>query len=161
MRSCVSKSHKFHEAFANLLSSSGIKFCTWKIRRKCMLAYKMYDHGRKTHLTPARLVFHNCWSTDDILKHISVHNSGPWAPTKTIFGPNESSECDLADGKPPKPLGRHLDGIISVQRVKMNTKHQKNHQIGQNRCSRARNEFLRMEKREQDTGNRCRMVLEP
>ena len=67
-------------------------------------------------------------------KHTVTHfcsYSGPWAPTKTIFGPNESSECDLADGKPPEPLGRDLDGVITVQRVKMNTKHQKNFKMVQ------------------------------
>ena len=139
IRSCVSKSHRFLEAFANFLSSSSIKFFTLKNRTKCMLAYKMYDHGRKTHLTPARLVFHNCWSTDDILKHISVHNSGPWAPTETIFGPKESSECDLADGKPPRPLGRHLGVVIRVQRVKKDKIHQKSHKIDQNRCPKGPN----------------------
>ena len=123
--SCVLKSHKFVEAFANFLPSSGIKFCTWKIRRKSMLAYKMYDHGRKTHLTPARLVFHNGWSIDNILKHISGHNSGPRARRKVKPGRKESSECDLANGKPPRRLGRHFDEIIRVQRVNMKKKIQK------------------------------------
>ena len=55
-------------------------------------------------------------------QHILAHNSGPWAPTKTIVGPKESPECDLANGKPPRPLGRHLAVVIRVQRVKMNKK---------------------------------------
>ena len=50
------------------------------------------------------------------VKPLTAHNSGPWAPTRTIFGPNESSECDLADGKPPRPLGRHVGVVIRVQR---------------------------------------------
>ena len=135
----VSKSYKFPEAFANWLSSPGIKFCTWKIRRKCMLAYKMYDHGRKTHLTPARLVFHNCWSINDILQHIFAHNSGPWAPTETIFGPKESLQCDLANGKPPRALGRHLGVVIRIQRVRKDKIHQKNLKIDRNRCPKGPN----------------------
>ena len=51
-------------------------------------------------------------------KHIFAHNSGPWAPTRTILGPNESSECDLANGKPPKAAGLDLGVVIRVQRVK-------------------------------------------
>ena len=59
------------------------------------------------------------------MKPLTAHNSGPWAPTKTIFGPKESSECDLADGKLPRPLGSHLGVVISAQGVKMNKKWKK------------------------------------
>ena len=58
-------------------------------------------------------------------KHIFAHNSGPWAPTGTIFGPNESSECDLSNGKPPRPVGLDWGVIISVQRVKRSIIHKK------------------------------------
>ena len=64
-------------------------------------------------------------STNKELKPLTAHDSGPWAPTKKIFGPKESSECDLADGKPPRPLGLHLGVIISGQKVKVNKKYKK------------------------------------
>ena len=72
-------------------------------------------------------------------QHILAHNSGPWAPIEMIFGPQESPECDLADGKPPKPLGRRLRVIIRVQRVKKDEIHQKSKKINQNRCPKAPN----------------------
>ena len=83
----------------------------------------MVNRGRKTEVTLATGGFHKVCNNNREVKHITAHNSGPWARTEVIVVPFESTQQDLTSYMGPGTWEGQQRVVMRGQRYKMMKSH--------------------------------------